>query len=220
VYLTLAEAPSSDETLRRAELIRAHRRAGQVTRWLDAPVVGSSALAHLAWRTFVRSYERRIAGLRGGAPRDDVWSRIEPATTPAAIEEKRRGYMSFWENLIRFSDLITRRQGKLFFHFVQPNQYDRESKPLSEEERTLYTKNDWFDLVTSAYRSIESMTDELRAEGIESHFLGRVFAASPETVYMDDCCHLNDHGLDVLTTTIADRIIASGRLDEVPAAER
>jgi hypothetical protein len=214
VYLTLARTPSSRETLQRAELIRARREAARLTRWLDVPVVRSSALAYLIWKAFIRRYERRVTKLREGAPTND-WNAMEPATTSTAIAAKRLRYMQFWANLIRFSDVIARRQGKQFFHFVQPNQYERDSKPLSEEERALYIKNDWFDAVTTGYREIESMTTELRAEGIESHFLGHVFADTSQTVYMDDCCHLNAAGVEILSAAIADRIISSGALARV-----
>ena len=219
VYETLAHVPSVDETLRRAELIREHRAAARITRWLDRPGVRSSALAHLAWRVYVRRYDHRVSALRAETPRYDDQSRLEPATSPEAVETKRRGYMQFWHDLVLFSDLIARRKGKPFFDFIQPNQYDRDAKPLSEEERTLYTKNDWFDAVTKSYGEAEAMTAGLRVEGVEAHFLGRVFAATRETVYMDDCCHLNERGIMILSNAIADRVLASGELETVREAQ-
>ena len=59
VYAMLARQPSITETLQRADLIRAHAWAARVTHALDAPLLRSSALAHLAWRAYAARYEHR-----------------------------------------------------------------------------------------------------------------------------------------------------------------
>ena len=55
------------------------------------------------------------------------------------------------------------------------------------------------------------MTERLRAQGVDSTFLGDMFAETAETVYVDDCCHLNERGVDMLASTIVQHMIASGR---------
>jgi hypothetical protein len=47
------------------------------------------------------------------------------------------------------------------------------------------------------------MSASLRRDGIDSTFLGRIFADQPETVYSDACCHFNDKGLDAIVNAIA-----------------
>ena len=99
---------------------------------------------------------------------------------------------------------------------MQPNQHDRGSKPLSEEERGLLTAA-WVEWVSAAYRKLERISAGLRAAGVDSTFLGHVFAATTETVYADSCCHFNAHGIDVLEEAIADHILASAALAGVSA---
>lgn len=44
--------------------------------------------------------------------------------------------------------MISHARGRLFFHFIQPNQYDRGAKPLSPGERESFTRDTtWFDPV-------------------------------------------------------------------------
>lgn len=220
VYATLARQPSATETLDRAELIRLHARAARLTHRLDAPPLRASALAHLAWRAWVAGYESRVAELRRAlenAPFDGV----VPERDPVAIARRRESYLAWWHELLLYSDAIARMRGKPFFHFVQPNQYDRGSKPLSAEERESFTRNAaWFDEVTPRYAIVERMTERLREAGVDSTHLGRLFAGTPDTVYADDCCHFNRLGVETLAGAVAGHVADSGRLVPRDSIER
>jgi len=116
------------------------------------------------------------------------------------IETRRDSYLAWLHELIAFSDLICQSRDKPFFHFVQPNQYDRGAKPLSAEERDRFTRNTTrFDEVTPRDSSVDS-TD-----------LGDVFARTAETGYVDDCCHPNEHGVALLAAAIDDHVLAASR---------
>lgn len=219
VYVPLVRAPSPAETLVRAEILRAHAIAARVTRLLERPVLRNSALAHLAWRAAAAEYERRVAGARRALTAEATpFADVEPPSAdPGGVEARRAAYLSRWEELTRLAHVIASEQGRPFLHFVQPNQYDRGAKPLSAEERTLHTRNaPWFDEVTPRYRLAEEMTARLRSRGVESHFLGRIFATTEETVYVDECCHLNARGVALLNAAIAERLVASGLLAVLP----
>lgn len=220
VWAALARRPTRADAARRAARLDAAERAARLTRLVERPVLRSSALVHLAWRAAVAHDEAVIRQtLAADEAEAAVFLRdLEPATTPKEIEARRDTYFAWWEDLVRYSDAIAELEGRLLFHFVQPNQYDRGAKPLSAEEREHHTRNAaWFDEVTPRYRRAEAMTERLRAEGVASYFLGRVFAGTTETVYVDECCHLNERGLDLLAGEIAARIVASGRLAALAA---
>ena len=68
---------------------------------------------------------------------------------------------------------------------------------------------------TPFYVRLEQAEKTLRGEGIEYHFLGDLFKDHAETLYIDACCHLNDSGIEMLNNAIADRILASGRLEKL-----
>lgn len=213
VYDALARQPSRREIVLRAELLEEHAAAARVTRVFQRPVLRSSALAHLVWRVLVARHERAVARLRSevaeSAPR-----RTDPTIDgPAAITARREDYFRWWHELLAFSNAITRARGKPFFHFVQPNQYVRGAKPLSREEHESFTRHtEWFDEVTPRYATVAAMTARLRDEGVDSTFLGDLFANTRETVYVDDCCHLNARGVELLATAVARHVAASGRI--------
>ena len=219
VYAPLVRGLGSpDEVVRRAQLIAANRHALRVTKRFGRPPLRWSLLAHLYWRGVARRYQERATLLRWEAHQAIApqWRDVEPVVA-GDYGAKRDAYLAFYADLVRDADAVTRRHGKPFFHFVQPNQYDRGSKPLSEEEADRRVTNvGWFDVVTPSYRRLEVLTETLRAEGVASVFLGHIFGDVPETVYKDDCCHLNERGLGIMNRIIAETIVESGVLATLP----
>jgi hypothetical protein len=219
VYEMLARQPTAREELDRADLIRADVSAATTTRRLDGPVLRSSALAQLAWRVYAARYDAATSTLRDRLTRATVDREVETGLTAKEAAARRSAYLVWWAELIRFSQLIVHERGGLFFHFVQPNQYERGAKPLSPEERESFTRNTtWFDEVTPRYAYARRMTEQLRREGVDTTFLGELFATTRETVYVDDCCHLNARGIATLTDAIARHIVASDEIGRLAAA--
>jgi len=219
VYGTLAdEASSPDEVIRRAKLVLANRIAASLTTAADAPVLRSSALAHLAWRSAASAHSRITARLRRDRHHtlDKTYRGLDPLPA-GGVGAKRDAYLAELGQTWRLSDVVCRSSGRPFFQFLQPNQYVRGAKPLSEEEQTAFTaKEGWFDVVTPAYERLEITTSRLRAAGIESHSLARVFADVPDTLYADACCHLNERGVALLAAAMGDRIAASRSFAAIP----
>lgn len=217
VWAPLAhQAGSPERALRTADLIRANRSMASWTRLLDASPLRNSALAHLVWRVAVAHYQRATDAMRTAEQNETLveWQGFEPAVD-GAVATKRREYLALYERLVEDTSRIARARGVPSFHFVQPNQYDRGSKPLSEEERRERVTNDWSELVTTQYGELREMIMRLRARGIQSNDLTGLFAHTDETVYSDSCCHLNERGLAMLGAAMADRILSSGVIDSL-----
>ena len=221
VWAPLAHgAGSAERALRTADLIRANQSMASWTRWLDGSPLRNSALAHLVWRVVAARYQKHTDALRTAALNETLveWRDLDPPID-GAFAAKRHEYLMLYERLIEDSDRIGRAHHVPFFHFVQPNQYDRGSKPLSDEELRDRVTNDWSDLVTTQYGELRRMVTRLRAEGVRSHDLTGLFAHTDETVYSDSCCHLNEHGLSMLGAAMADRILTSGVIDTIKPRE-
>ena len=213
VYGMLARRPAAEETVTRAELLLLHETARHVTAVVDRSALRRSTLVHLLWRVYAARYERSATALRSALAHVAPDPAIQARAGTGPIAARRDSYLEWWHDLILYSDLISRARGRSFFHFVQPNQYDRGSKPLSPEERESFTRNTaWFDEVTPRYARVEEMTAHLRRSGVDSTFLGDLFATTAATVYVDDCCHLNEHGVHLLAAAIGEHVAASGRL--------
>ncbi len=154
-------------------------------------------------------YETKVESLRHDLESAGPFDGVAAEHDESAIARRRDDYFVWWHELLLYSDTIARLRGKPFFHFVQPNQYDRGSKPLSPEERESFTRNTaWFDEVTPRYAIVERMSERLRTEGVDSTYLGRLFAGTADTVYVDDCCHVSPRGNALLGAAMGERLAA------------
>ncbi len=101
-----------------------------------------------------------------------------------------------------------------YFHFLQPNQYVPDSKPLSDEETktALNDRSPYKPWVIEGYPLLREAGNRLRASGVQFADLTEVFKDVEEPVYGDDCCHLNQNGYSILGSVIG-RLIDATRKD-------
>ena len=91
-------------------------------------------------------------------------------------------------------------------------QYDPGSKQLTAEERRTavvpnhpYGKN-----IPAGYAALRKASGSL-LEGVEFFDLKDLFAHDDRTLYVDDCCHVNRLGNDLLGRAIGRRIVERWR---------
>src|SRR5262249_17471047 len=87
-----------------------------------------------------------------------------------------------------------------YYHFLQPNQYPPGSKPLSPEERRLAY---WHDLparsiIEEGYPLLREAGKRLARRGVRFHDLSLAFARVEATLYVDNWCHFNPKGNEIL----------------------
>ena len=95
-----------------------------------------------------------------------------------------------------------------YYHFLQPNQYIPNSKPLSSKEQRDYY---YPDRVASAdyantYPLLQQFGQELQQQGINYFDLTQIFNDHSETLYRDECCHLNPKGNELLAAAMVQRL--------------
>ena len=98
--------------------------------------------------------------------------------------------------------------GADYYHFLQPNQYVPGSKPLSPEERELYYKPEELHgyFAARGYPLLQEFNQDLPGQGINYFDLTGIFVDHPETLYKDDCCHVNPRGDELLAAAMAQRL--------------
>ena len=198
--------------------------AGEIT-WLRARrrhraemcpgILGVSAVCQIVWRgldgeiaarmaTRQRDLERPREGERpfeafgaGNGPRDHL------ATLDQAI--------SLWQRSSVLLDGLATHHGVRYFHFLQPNQYLEDSKPMGRtERRRAYDIDSGFrPIVEKGYPLMRSAGEALVERGVAFHDLTMAFANHREPLYVDTCCHLNPQGSLMLAGAIA-AVIAEG----------
>ncbi|MCB0349675.1 MAG: hypothetical protein KDD38_00745, partial [Bdellovibrionales bacterium] len=97
-----------------------------------------------------------------------------------------------------------------YFHFLQPNQYYKKSKPIGEIEAKVALREDhpYGKAVKIGYPLLRNTGLDLKAEGIQFADLTQVFINHPEPLYEDDCCHFNQLGNDILATAVGRAVVA------------
>ena len=100
--------------------------------------------------------------------------------------------------------------GARYVHALQPNQYVPDSKPYSDEEfaDALISKT-YAEAVAAGYPALQEQSERVRQAGIPFVDLTQVFADVPETIYSDQCCHINRRGYEMIATRLAAEIAAA-----------
>jgi hypothetical protein len=99
--------------------------------------------------------------------------------------------------------------GIRYFHFLQPNQYVPDSKPIgtAEAKVAFQTGNAGCEAVARCFPAMRTQTaDQLRKSGEAFFDLTTVFADHPEPLYVDDCCHVKAEGDFIMAKAIAAHI--------------
>jgi hypothetical protein len=118
-----------------------------------------------------------------------------------------RDLASYWSMSSQQMARLCQANEILYWHFLQPNQYVQGSKTLSEEERKIAFNPEMIykDPAEQGYPALIEAGHELANSNLSNmqfHDLTGIFKSHPESVYRDDCCHLNEHGNEILGDTI------------------
>jgi len=96
--------------------------------------------------------------------------------------------------------------GADYYHFLQPNQYVPGAKPLSAWEREFAWSADRQSRMEPGYPLLQAVSRDLPSQGVNYFDLTGIFADHPETRYVDDCCHLNRRGNELLAAEMVRRM--------------
>lgn len=181
------------------------------------PVIRSSNLSLLIWHMLAsRGNKKQIAAeekIRGIAfPRKSMSAQ---ETGPPYHYATERDLFAdcvglWWRSSVQlWKDCQA--NGIQYFHFLQPNQYVRNSKALTAWERrhaigkpTAFAREG----AESGYPSLIRVGANLKKGGLPFFDLTTIFKTETETIYKDNCCHMNEKGNEILATRIA-RLVAA-----------
>ena len=98
--------------------------------------------------------------------------------------------------------------GAEYYHFLQPNQYVPHAKLLSAAERErAYAPHAADGLsVVRGYPQLRQFNRDLTAQGVNYFDLTGGFVGHSETLYIDECCHLNARGNELLAAAMRRRL--------------
>ena len=131
-----------------------------------------------------------------------------PAGNFRNAAEVRQEAVRVWYRSSAIISLLADGAGSEYYHFLQPNQYLPDTKPLSAEELAFYVLPDSAENANyaQAYPLLAEFGAKLQQQGINYFDLTRIFSNHPETLYNDHCCHLNARGYELLAAAMVQRM--------------
>ncbi len=163
-----------------------------VDRWLDR-ALGAQLLALQTNKRVDLPFHITGPGV-SVADSDDAWSDDSVAT---------------WARCSRAMAKVCATHGVGYFHFLQPNQYFSDSKPLTEDElrRAFDANSRYRPWIERSYPKMRAVGEQLVRDGVRFDDLTQLFATETGTVYIDNCCHFNIAGNRRIAQAIAAAIL-------------
>lgn len=213
----LDSTPSASRLSTLARLYGRHETRRSAARWFDS--LRLSPLAQFFWFTSDRRLAAAIASSRAelaASPSSTRHAQTGPGPASKDPTEARERMIALWRECSQMLDAFCESRGARFFHFLQPNQYVADAKPIGPVEAqvalidTPLTRS-----VRDFYPRLIETGRELRERGVAFTDLTRIFAEHPESLYVDNCCHLGNRGSQLLAAKMAATIRADLDLADV-----
>jgi hypothetical protein len=216
------------DTLRLAKYISIQRDRESLDRIFSTSLLAKSNFGLVLWEILSRRAEnatqeqyRKIVDLRN---RD----RQEAAIAPLPLYDGVDRTQDFVDNAKRWkmgSQLIqklARTNNFRYFHFLQPNQYVKDSKVFTDEEKQRavldaheaapgyhHSARVYAWASETGYPHLSRFGRKLKSNGVDFTDLSMMFSDTSEAVYSDACCHFNKRGYVMIAMAIIDRIAAA-----------
>lgn len=183
-----------------------------LARWFDAPPLRWSLSAGLLWHGIDHIVATQLyrARLSMQSPSEiKNFSITGPRQQYVNTEDIFRDLAQIWARGTLQIDRLASANHIRSFHFLQPNQYVPGSKTLSSEEQKIAViHSSWAATgVVLGYPYLKEEGELLVRQGVHFSDLTDIFRNYPETIYIDDCCHVNIRGNEILAEAIADEIL-------------
>jgi hypothetical protein len=174
-----------------------------------------SMSAALVWRAGDRYSGGRVAEadaeLRAYLPPERTFQLTGPSFDATGDAEIAGELVRIWRESSLQLRQLAESNGIAYFHFLQPNQYVPDSKPLTAWER-----REAFDVdhpyrfgVLEGYPRLREAGAQLAGQGVRFYDLTNIFAGVDQDVYIDDCCHFGENGYVLVWDAIVDALLAA-----------
>jgi hypothetical protein len=172
-----------------------------------------SATLALSWEARDRVFDaerRKITGElnRWKAGRESSYAVTGPKMSFANDDVLYHYLAALWEDSSLQMKRLCDANEISYYHFLQPNQYVENSKPMTavERRRAVRQGHPYQRGVVLGYPLLRSQGEELARAGVKFHDLTMVFADVREPMYKDDCCHLFPRGYAMIANLIGNLI--------------
>jgi hypothetical protein len=129
----------------------------------------------------------------------------QAATDPAALFQ---AIATEWVNASRLMNQLLQGKNIPYFHFLQPNQYySKKVFSVREASQALNEQQPYRVGVEQGYPVLINTGKTLTPDQVNFYDMTAVFDQEAAAIYIDDCCHYNQLGNDLLAEFIANAIL-------------
>ncbi|MCW5200284.1 hypothetical protein VU07_00480 [Desulfobulbus sp. F4] len=192
------------------------RRAAQAA-WINGSFFRKSALFNLIWKIRDSALTQNIAQAEvdylnnAQLKHAPTASKMIIAGTKFPRQDKQLALeriAQFWRQSSEQMYAVAKMNNIKYYHFVQPNQYVENSKPMSAEERKsallegTSKVHPYANAARKGYPYLIAQGEILKKSGMPFHDLTMMFKDNTEILYRDACCHFNKKGYDLIIDEI------------------
>ena len=116
--------------------------------------------------------------------------------------------LAVWVNSSLQMWRLSEASGVAYYHFLQPNQWTVDTKTLTDYELkyAMGSTSTYGKTALAGYPSLIAAGERLSEAGVPYADLTRIYRETRETVYIDNCCHVNQLGNRIMARAIAQRL--------------
>ncbi len=208
-------APSTESLLLLGDIHRLQQRRKHSRDALAESPFRKSAFVFSIWESLDRRLEGKTYALRKRWDDTTAQASKTPLTAGPSFESEPmdpgqalRQAVDIWSASSLQMANLCKANGIPYFHFLQPNQYVPDSKLLTEEEsRIAIQEGAYKNIVREGYPLLIEDGRRLSEEGIHFIDMTQVFKDVAQSIYIDNCCHMNDEGGAIMAAFIGKTIV-------------
>lgn len=176
-----------------------------------------SPMVNFAWRILDPGYVRRVAtadeqinalSSTDNKHRDFAYEALGPDHNLSDSQQVAELAADIWINSSLAMRNLAEGHGARYFHFLQPNQYIDGAKQINQEERkvAILEQGGYGNVYRQNFATLLPRIKKLEDTEVHFHDLTYLFKDTPDTLYVDNCCHLNPKGYDMVVRALAKKI--------------
>lgn len=183
-------------------------------RFLDENKLAMSSLYGIYHTMMLVRLQNRIQGLHDSL--DEITSKsgdpekLGPRKfTESSKQDILEASANVWFQASLLMNGISNTVGAEYYHFLQPNQYVKDSKTLSPEElaNAYNDRKGYGPIAADGYTILRQKSAQFFEHGINFIDATKIFKDNADTLYIDTCCHLNRTGYQLLSNFIFSQIL-------------
>lgn len=182
------------------------------SRLLTQSVVSRFTTAYLVWTILDNGLSGQIQKTEQNLPSKKSialsYAARGPQVNYSSPDDLHQAIVSHWEKSTLLMNDIAHSQNIRYFHFLQPNQYLKDSKVLNldEKEHAFSDTHPYKKPIESIYPLMRENIPSMQAKGLAIEDLTLIFKDTIARRYRDACCHLTKVGYHEVAEIIATSI--------------